>query len=383
MKKRLKVLVTLLLILALGVVGCGKTGQGAKEQPDTVGEKGDALSESQAADSEENDGADEITLTDNVGREVTLPYPVETAVVANRYNSELIRASGAIDKVIAVDSNTAQDREYWAQFNPDNVIGKGQTELNYEKIIELNPQVLILPSNGTYEEAEAKLEPFGIKVFVISGYDTSDFEKQVANIGKMFGTEDKAQAFFDYFNDKLSYIKDSVAQENKKTLYLETTSPLSSTLPGDYFFDMAAFGGADNIFATDYENINKGEIDPEEVIRRNPDVIVKLVTPDKALKGTGLYEPPTKDDFLASYNEITSRPGWDDISAVENKEVYFMTQFSHGGASKLVGSMYIAKWMYPDLLPELDPDEVFRAWMEDYQGFENVEGHFYKAKDLQ
>lgn len=368
MNKKLTLLLALLLALTLGLAGC-KGKEVSKEE------------ESNVAGEQENE-VQEITLIDNVGREIILPYPVETAVVANRYNSELIRASGAIDKVIAVDTNTAQDREYWAQFDPNNVIGKGQSELNYEKIIELNPQVLILPSNGTYEEAEEKLAPFGIKVFVISGYDTSDFKNQVENIGKMFGTEDKAKEFYDYFNDKLEYIKANVPEENKRTLYLETTSPLNSTLPGDYFFDMAAFGGANNIFASNFENIKKSEIDPEEVIKRNPDVIIKLITPDKAIKGTGLYEPPTKDDFVNTYNEIISRPGWDDINAVKNEEVFFMTQFSHGGASKLVGTMYIAKWMYPDLLPELNPDEVFRAWMEDFQGFKNIEGHFYGVNDL-
>ncbi|MGO1653149.1 ABC transporter substrate-binding protein [Senegalia sp. (in: firmicutes)] len=372
MKKKLGILVTLLLVLMLGAVGCGNSDDNSNKESE----------ETQDEIIVEETEVEEIILTDNVGREVTLPYPVETAVVANRYNSELIRASGAIDKVIAVDLNTAQDREYWAQFDPENVIGKGQTELNYEKIIELNPQVLILPSNGTYEEAEEKLDSFGIKVFVISGYDTSDFKNQVENIGKMFGTEDKAEEFYDYFNDKLEYIKENVPNDSKKTLYLETTSALNTTFPGDYFYDMADFAGAKNIFSTDYENLNKGEIDPEEVIKRNPEVIVKLITPGEALKGTGLYEPPTKEEFLNSYDEISGRVGWDDVTAVNNDEVYFMTQFSHGGASKLVGSMYIAKWMYPDLLTELDPDEVFRAWMEDYQGFKNIDGHFYTTNDL-
>lgn len=381
MKKNLRILLALALVLLLGLSACNKNAEPAGKVEEAVQEPA-STEEKVAETSEEKEDLKEITLTDNAGREVVLPYPVESAVVANRYNSELIRACGAIDKVIAVDLNTAQDREYWAQFDPENTIGKGQSELNYEKIIELNPQVLILPSNGTYEEAEEKLEPFGIKVFVISGYDTSDFKNQVENIGKMFGAEEGAKKFYDYFNDKLEYIKASVPEADKKTLYLETTTDLSSTLPGDYFYDMADFAGAKNIFATDYENINKGEIDPEEVIKRNPDIIVKLITPDKAMKGTGLYEPPTKGDFVNSYNNIISRPGWDDIKAVENDDVYFMTQFSHGGASKLVGTMYIAKWMYPDLVTEIDPDEVFRAWMEDFQGFKFIDGHFYEAKDL-
>ena len=111
-------------------------------------------------------------------------------------------------------------------------------------------------------------------------------------------------------------------------------------------------------------------------------MIVKCITPDAARSGTGLYSPPPLEQFREVYQSIISRPAWDSVKAVKNDEIYFMTQFSHGGACKLVGTMYIAKWLYPDLLPELDPDEVFRAWMEDFQGFKNVEGHFYTAVEL-
>lgn len=329
-----------------------------------------------------NDGRDFI-LTDNAGREVKFNTPVKTAVVALRYNSELIRACGAIDKVVAVDRNTAQDREYWSKFDPNNVIGKSQKELNYEKIAELNPDVLILPKNGKYEEAEKKLKPFGIKVFVISGYDTSDFKNQIENIGKLFDTKEGADKFYNYFNDKLKLIKSTVKDTDKKTIYFETTKKLKSTLPGDYYYDMADYAGAKSIFATNNENIKKGEIDPEEVIKRNPDVIIKLITPDKALGGTGLYVPPTKEDFKKAYLEIISRPGWKNINAVKNKEIYFMTQFSHGGASKLVGTMFIANSLYPEQTKEISYKEVFKTWMEKFQGFKNIEGHFYKASELE
>ena len=118
------------------------------------------------------------------------------------------------------------------------------------------------------------------------------------------------------------------------------------------------------------------------MLKRNPDVIIKVITPDAARAGTGLYEPPAKEQFQQCYANILARPGWKDIAAVQNDDIYFMTQFSHGGACKLVGTMYAAKWLYPDLLPDLDPDEVFRAWMEDFQGFKNVEGHFWSGSEL-
>ena len=50
-----------------------------------------------AVAAEEADTRETITLTDNVGRQVELKCPVETAVSALRYNNELIRACGAID----------------------------------------------------------------------------------------------------------------------------------------------------------------------------------------------------------------------------------------------------------------------------------------------
>jgi ABC-type Fe3+-hydroxamate transport system substrate-binding protein len=50
------------------------------------------------------------------------------------------------------------------------------SETNYEKIVELNPEVFILPNNAGYEEAIEKLTPFGIKVFVVNCYFTQDFE---------------------------------------------------------------------------------------------------------------------------------------------------------------------------------------------------------------
>ena len=378
MKKRLTTLLILVLAALLLLGACGNNGAG-----DAGGAAGaENAGTDSGAGSAEGDAPETITLTDNVGREVELPYPVETAAVALRYTNELIRACGAIDHVIAVDLNTAQDRDYWGLFDPENVIGKGQRELDYEQIIKLAPQVLILPANGSYEEAVEKLEPFGIKVFVISGYDTDDFVNQCENIGKMFNVEDKANAFCQYFTDKLVYIDEQLKDVEPRTYYYEGNTDYATILEGDTFYRMFELAHARNIFAEDAEGINAKEVDPEAVIQRDPDVIVKCITPDAARSGTGLYSPPPLEQFREVYQSIISRPAWDSVKAVKNDEIYFMTQFSHGGACKLVGTMYIAKWLYPDLLPELDPDEVFRAWMEDFQGFKNVEGHFYTAAEL-
>ena len=373
----------LCLLLALSMLaalaGCGGA---ASSGAALSGSEDSSAQQNQGEKSSDSENPVTITLTDNMGRSVELPYPVERAAVALRYTNELIRACDAIDKVIAVDLNTAQDREYWSMFDPNEVIGKGQRELDYEKIIELNPQVLILPANGSVEEAVEKLEPFGIPVFVISGYDTDDFAGQCDNIGKMFHVEKSAETFKNYFLDKLAYIDKQLEGVEERTYYCESNADYSAVLPGNTFYRMFELAHGRNIFAEDGDTINAKEVDPEEVIKRAPYVIIKVITPDSARTGTGLYEPPAKEDFQNAYQNIISRPAWENIPAVKEDQVYFMTQFSHGGACKLVGTMYAAKWLYPDLLPDLDPDEVFRAWMEDFQGFQNIEGHFFTAAEL-
>ena len=385
MKRTLTLILALMMVMSLAA--CGKkapeteTTAPVETTLTTEAETTAETTEAPEAETTEAPAATQV-LTDNVGRQVELPVPVQTCVVANRYNSELIRACGAVDKIISVDTNTAQDRVYWEMFDPDNVIGKSQRELNYEKIIELNPQVVILPDNGAYEEAEEKLTPFGIKVFVISGYDTDDFKNQTENIGKMFGVEEKAAAFYNFFNDKLEYVRTQLKDVEKRSVYFETTGDYSTIFEGNAMYNMVEFAEVNNIFSTDTENLSAKEIDPEAIINRNPDVIIKLVTPDKALAGTGLYTAPTKEEFQTAYQNIVSRVGFDSINAVKNDDIYFMTQFSHGGASKLVGTLFIAKMVYPDLLTELDTDEIYRAWLEDFQGFDFVEGHFWAAKDL-
>ncbi|MGL5356957.1 MAG: ABC transporter substrate-binding protein [Cetobacterium sp.] len=323
----------------------------------------------------------EIKIIDNVGREIKISVPVQKAVVISRYNNELIRACGAIDNVIAVDMNTAQDRTYWSNFKVEDVIGKNQKELNYEKIITLLPEIVILPANGSYKEAEKKLEPFGIKVVVISGYDTNDFYNQINNIGVIFGKENESKKFIEFYEKPLKYIEEKLQSVEKRTVYWEDSKNYYTAFPGSYYYNMVEASGGKNIFGDLNKNSSEAEIDPESVILKNPSVIVKNISPAIAIKGTGVYEAPTLDEQVKTIKAIKNRKAWNNIDAVKNNDIYLMSQFGHGGASKMIGAVYMAKWLYPEILADLDPDSIFKEWLEEFQNFKNIEGHFYPVKN--
>ncbi len=305
-----------------------------------------------------------LTITDGVGREVTLDAPVTTAVVASRYNMELMRAMGNVDNVVGVDKNTAQDTVYWPQFGDDSVIGASQSDLNYEQIIALAPQVLITPKNGSYETDIEKLAPAGIQVIVVSGYDTANFTEQIDILGEVFGNEQGAKKVSDLFTSTMDSVAERVSGiEPKKTIYWEYGDDFTTAIPGtsnDGWHQMMVSAGGVNIFGD--PTITTKTIDPEAVLDADPDLIIK-VTSGKALKNTGVFTPPTTEEFAEIANEMVARPGWSDLTAVKDGDLYVTTGFAAGGLGKAIGVVYTASWLYPEQMSDINPDEIFNQWM--------------------
>lgn len=361
-------------LMSLSLFGCGGKQAGEASSP--------AAQSSQSAASNEEASSDEQSstkmITDGLGREVEIPWPLERAVVANRYNSELIRACGAIDRVISVDTNTAQDRVYWSQFDPENVIGKGQSDLNYEKIVELGAQVLITPKNGTYEQDIAKLEPFGIKVLVVTGWDAADLPNQIDAVGRIFGAEDRAAELRNFYETNAKALADCLSGlTERKTVYWEYGDPYTTCVPStsnDGWHNMLVMAGAENLFGD--ASLAGKDIDPEKILLDNPDLIIKTSS-GPALKNTGVYTPPTQEMYDEIASEMVSRPGWSDLTAIKEKNLYCTTGFCAGGLGKLIGALYTAKWLYPDLTESIDPDAAFAKWMA-MQGVDPIEGHVYR-----
>ena len=312
-------------------------------------------------------------IRDGIGRNVEVSLPLTRVVVANGYNAELINAVGALDAVVGVDYGIYQDEEeYKGRFKYNQVIGKSQRELNYEKIIELAPQALILTGNGNWEEAEKKLSKFGIKVIVVDAYYTDQFFDNCKLLGKLFGKEEKANEISEYFIKQLEYVQFNLKNAPKKTVYFEYRREGNTTVPGDYFYNMLELAGAKNIF-DDAQNVS---VNSESIILRNPDYIVKVGENNIAAQ----YIPPTEIEWRKRKNNIIDRDGWDSIDAVKNDRILLLSHFLHGGASKIVGTVYIAKFMYPEYLPDLHPEEVFKTWLT-YQNLEYVKGHTYPDID--
>lgn len=314
-------------------------------------------------------------VTDYLGREVEVPVELTRVCVQDAYNMECINVLGCLDTVVGVDYNIAEDKIAWNRdYDESYLIGTEGSDINYEAVIAKEPQLMITSEVYDYQTTIDQLAQFDIPVVVCKAYDTTNFFKNMEFYGELFGQQEKAREVCDYFQGKLDYINEQLQGVEKKRVYFEYRNPGRTTIEGDSFFNMVEYAYAENLFKDSADK----NLDLEAVVAANPDYIVKVSEPDVPFT----YEPPSADDFVRIKEEISTRAGWDEINAVKNDNILLLSGYVQGGGAKLVGTFYVAKFLYPDLLPELNPEEVFSHWLE-LQGIPYISGHTSPAYELE
>ena len=125
---------------------------------------------------------------------------------------------------------------------------------------------------------------------------------------------------------------------------------------------MILMAGGINIFGD--ASLAGKDIDPEQILTEDPDLIVKIYAGKNVIGNSGVFPAPPQEEFAEKADEMLQRPGWKDLKAVKEGKFYLNTAFMSGGLGKMIGAAYMAKWLYPDLMTDLDPDAIFTQWMK-------------------
>src|SRR5262249_13642707 len=150
-------------------------------------------------------------------------------------------------------------------------------------------------------------------------------------------------------------------------VYLEEVGDYRTLLPGSGWHDMIETGGGTNVFrdvTITEANVARGDsqgftVDPEEVIERAPDAIIKLQP--------GQYLPHDRALSKTVLERLVARPGFATIPAVRNGQVFHISYYFASGCSKIVGSLRIAKWLYPERFQDVEPEDVMAEWLTRFQ----------------
>ena len=286
--RTLAVVLTAAMLWALCACG-GDAGQNPAEgAPSSVSEQ-------------ENDAGQtsSVTVTDMMGREVTLEEPATRVVALTASDCEILYAIGAGDTLVGRGTYC----DYPAQVSEVPVVDSG-SETNLEQILALEPQVLLMSTMSQTEEQAKQLEEAGVHVVISDAQDIEGVYTAIEMIGTLMGKQEEAAGVIQSMKDTFSQIQEKSSGDGSQTIYFEV-SPLEWGLwaagSNTFMNEIAEMMGLKNCFA---DLDGWASVSEEQVLERNPDYILTITT----YSGEG----PLPEE------EIMARPGWENVTAVKN-----------------------------------------------------------------
>lgn len=347
MKKRI-IALFLLTVLLFSLSAC------SKKQAESGNE-----SEIPASSSSET-----VQIIDSANRTVEVPCPAESIVVLWNNPTEIIAALGATDRIVGIDTATQSDVElgYYPELKDVTVVGSSE-DPNYEMIAQLDPDVVIMLSSypPLPDEVQEQLAAFDIPVVALDFFRTDVFARELTTLGTILGLEDKAAELLSFFDDAMEQVDTAlrdIPQESRKTVYFEAAADYRTY--GGAGYGCGIPGMIRAAYGIDlYPEIEAEvfDVSPEDIAKRNPDVIVKG-------QNGGYFL--TKSDYEEKYDALLNRVELADTTAVKEGEVYMLSFDVSGGARKMFGPMFLAKILYPEKLEDFDPNAVLQEYLETY-----------------
>ncbi|HOT06313.1 MAG TPA: ABC transporter substrate-binding protein [Methanotrichaceae archaeon] len=310
-----------------------------------------------------------ITIIDSADRTVTVYKPVKRMISQGTWAYEPIFVLDAQDRLSAV-TNTAQRVYGFVPGIKDKPVVGEYREIDYEKVIENRPDLYIIGGNRTLSDIEQKLEPVGSTIVVLSFSDMKKFEKEFRALAMLLEEDEAVEEYLAWREGYLKLIADKTKDlASKQRIYNEYSDiPWTTGALGSGINDVITMAGGLNI-GSSLETVKSAEVAPEWVMAQNPEVIIIPAFLDYAPTDLTGYHLNSADNAMRFIKEASARTGWKETDAVKNGRV-FVLDGETGSAScrGIVGVCYCAKWFYPDVFADLDPDAINREYFERWLG---------------
>jgi iron complex transport system substrate-binding protein len=306
---------------------------------------------------------EELILIDDANRTVKIDMPVKSVVPLVDRDAKILGVLGAENMAVAVSSNIQQSKEYQItlpEFSNLPAVGSW-TNPDLEKLLQIEPDLLIAYST----HAENINKSIGNRVPVIGfSSSTPDTTKdELLKLSYVLNRRERAEEYFDEFHDKyLNLIKERVENlpsNDRPNVYVESNSGTYMTYNKNSVVQkLVEMAGGRHSFS-DLEGSGAfANVDAEEVMKRNPDVIIKY-----AEKNDSGYEMSDTSKMEALRKEILGRPELAQVNAVKSDQVYIMSSYLSYGTDYPVLLLYWSKWLHPNLFKDIDPEAIHREYL--------------------
>lgn len=315
-------------------------------------------------------------VTDQLGRQVTIPDRVDRVVVLQHQTLNLLVQLDATNTMVGILGNWKQQLgDGYQRLVPElaTIPALGDlTHVDVEKLVALHPQVVFV-TNYAPKEMIDQIQNLGIAVIAISL--RSGDEKQQGELNPQLQNEDQAfnqglkdgirligevvnhqpqaealiKATFDERQQTADRLKD-IPADRRIRAYMANPD-LTTYGSGKYTGLMMAHAGALNVAAATVKGFK--QVSMEQIIAWNPQVIF------------------VQDRYPKVIDEINQQPAWQAVDAVKNHRVYLMPEYAKAWGYPMpealaLGELWMAKKLYPEKFSDIDMQKRADSW---YQRF--------------
>lgn len=275
-----------------------------------------------------------IGVVDGMGNSVCLAAPAQKIVSISPSATETLFAIGAGNQLVGRDSLS----DYPVESQSVADIGESTGPDFISAVVALKPDLVVAGDEITADQV-AELQAQGLTVYFINY--PKDFEglyQTIRNIGALTGKDSEAEALVQSLAARVIKVQTDVKKiTNRPMVYLEldATDPYNPITSGrGSMIDlMISMTGGEN--AASSLKGDGARISLKELTKQNPDLILLANSGDS---GIGLAQ-------------IKARPGWSDIKAVENSQIYSVNGdlFKIAGPRLVDGLEMLLRLMHPEL----------------------------------
>lgn len=227
-------------------------------------------------------------------------YP-QRIVCLTEETTETLYRIGAGDRVVGVSGFTVRPPEARKKPRVSSFL-----DADFERILELKPD-LVLGFSDLQAELGKQLALRGLPVYIFNQRSIAEILQTISVVGALVGFADQATQLAEELRMNLDRHAEAGARlpRRPRVFFEEWNDPLISGIRWCSEL-IEVVGGEDVCGESRSQPLAKGRTyEPTEVARRNPDVVIASWCGRKA-----------------SRQKITARPGWDQVQAVRDDQLY-------------------------------------------------------------
>lgn len=259
-----------------------------------------------------------LTITDDLGNEVTFEKAPEKIISVAASNTEILFALGLGDQIIGRD-----EYSYYPEEAKEIEVVGDYSGPNTELIIDLAPEVVFAQSSVP-DDIKQLLESSGIKVVIFNPSDIDGVLNNIETVGQIANVQEEAKKLIDNMENKRQEIVEKAEGVEERKVFIDL-GDFYSVGPNSFIDSMLQEINVVNIAGeadTPYP-----EMSLEKIIEANPDVYITTFTPEEeikkiegiesinAFKNNSIIEIPSG----TPENDMIQRPG---SRVVDGLEIY-------------------------------------------------------------